>query len=334
MKRQRPSSKRLPRLPSVLNLKRMALAFAGVAAALGAVATVHHFAEPKTKAAIESGTLAVIDIVRECRATPQEVVFWLDLAADAMPMMRGAGVAVSEAEFAATADELPGGFPKATRNLTLLKNTGYTVGYDEARKTPAWAVYKVRKPTHPLTPRPADFEADGRTRARIRPSDYSHSGYDRGHMAPNFAIAVGYGEQAQRETFLMSNITPQLHGLNDGLWRAMEHRIATRYPARFGEAWVVCGPVYDHPEHPKTIRAGIAVPDAFYLVVIDRDEDTGELRAQGYLVPHRAIPDNDDPSAYLTDLRTLEARTGLDFFAALPREKQNALEQTTALKAW
>jgi len=38
--------------------------------------------------------------------------------------------------------------------------------------------------------------------------DYTGSGYNRGHCAPNYAIAVCYGAQAQLETFLMSNILP------------------------------------------------------------------------------------------------------------------------------
>ena len=75
-----------------LNPKRLALAFAAVAATGGALFTWHHFADDPTKGKIETGALAVVDLVRESRATPDELVFWLDLVADAMPVARGRGV--------------------------------------------------------------------------------------------------------------------------------------------------------------------------------------------------------------------------------------------------
>lgn len=93
---------------------------------------------------------------------------------------------------------------------------------------------------------------DKRTAARVEPDDYTRSGYDRGHMAPNYGIATRFGRQAQEETFLMSNISPQKHGLNAGVWKTLEQRIATNYPGRFGEVWVLAGPVFAaRPERLK-----------------------------------------------------------------------------------
>ncbi len=40
-------------------------------------------------------------------------------------------------------------------------------------------------------------------------SDYKNSGYDRGHTLSNASMRKT--TQAQRSTFLMSNITPQIH---------------------------------------------------------------------------------------------------------------------------
>ncbi len=326
-----------PRTPLArLNPKRLLVAFAAVATAGLSLFTWHHFADEPTKGKIERGTLAVVDIVRENRGTPEELVFWLDLVADAMPVARGRGVPAQAPESGAeTTDKFsPWGEPECARKLTRLTNIGFAVGYDERSKNPAWVAYKVTEPRHKLTPRPAGFETDLRTTARVRNSAYSHSGYDRGHMAPNAAIAMCAGEAAQKETFRLSNITPQLHGLNDGLWRAMEQRILHRYPRRFKEVWVTCGPVFDNTGAPRLLREGVRVPDAFYLIVADRDEATGELRAQGYLMPHREIPEDEDPSIFLTDIRTIETRTGLNFFPLLPSAGQDALELPKPIKAW
>jgi len=70
------------------------------------------------------------------------------------------------------------------------------------------------------------FHIDSRTIAKV-PGDKSfrrngEPKYDRGHMTPNNAIQQEWGRLAQMETFLMSNISPQLSTLNSGLWRSLE----------------------------------------------------------------------------------------------------------------
>ena len=52
------------------------------------------------------------------------------------------------------------------------------------------------------------------------------SGYDRGHMAPNYAIDTVFGERAHKQTFLMSNIVPQRPELNQGPWKEIEQVVA------------------------------------------------------------------------------------------------------------
>lgn len=319
--------------PLRLNPKKLLIAFAGVATCGLSLFTWHHFADEKTKGQIEVGTLVVVDVLRENRHTPRELVFWLDHVADAMPVVRGRGVAVTPAELG---DDkfTPGGAPQSARRLTLLANIGYVSGYDETRRNPAWTAYKVTEPKFPKDERPAGFETDRRTQARVRSTAYDHSGYDRGHMAPNNAIDLCFGKEAQKETFLMSNVTPQLHALNAGFWKELEQRILRRYPRRFKEVWVTCGPVFDNAQPAQQLREGVWVPDRFFLVVTDRDEATGELRAQAYLVPQRGIPEDDDPTDYLCDIRTIEQKTGLNFFPKLPVKAQDALEIPKALKAW
>src|SRR5262249_6650812 len=46
--------------------------------------------------------------------------------------------------------------------------------------------------------------------------------FDKGHNAPNGAIDGRYGLDAQRDTFLMSNVCPQAACLNEGAWQGFE----------------------------------------------------------------------------------------------------------------
>ncbi len=229
-----------------------------------------------------------------------------------------------------------GGAPTLSGNmgagtLRVLTNRGYVVGYSDAWGDPAWVAYHVRdlgKLSSP-PPRPDKFEVDRRTAARVSPEDYSGSGYDRGHLAPNYAIATRFGEAAQQETFLMSNITPQLHSLNAGLWKELEMKIATSYPARYGEVWVFAGPIFG--EHVKKLHGAVLVPEAFFMIVVDEQE--GKLRTLALVIPQDAPPSG-ELASYLTSVAEIQRRTHLDFFRELDGATEHQVEQQQANRVW
>ncbi len=225
-----------------------------------------------------------------------------------------------------------GGAPQAAAgDVRVLTNRGYVVGYSESLANPLWAAYKmVDLPKIPSAgKRPERFEVDRRTAARISPDAYTGSGYDRGHLAPNYAIATRYGAAAQRETFLMSNIVPQRHSLNAGLWRELEERIATSYPARYGEVWALVGPIF--PAQPRMLRDRVAIPEAFFLIVVDENE--GGLRTMAFIIPQE-IPPHGDPARFLTTIEEVQRRTGLDFLRELEDSAEKQVEQAMASRVW
>ncbi len=221
-----------------------------------------------------------------------------------------------------------GGAP-AGGAVRLLANTGYVVGYSDPLGNPLWAAYRMADAAvRDSPPRPENFAADPRTIARIDPAVYTRSGYDRGHLAPNYAITTRYGKGAQEETFLMSNIIPQKHALNAGLWKTLEQKIATSYPGRFGEVWVIAGPVFG--PRPERLQRRVAVPEACYMIIVD--ESDGRVRAQAFIFPQE--PANPQLDRYLTTIDEIERRTGLDFLSGLPDDAENLLEARKAERAW
>ena len=98
----------------------------------------------------------------------------------------------------------PGGWPRVRDTVdrlltTELVNPGFVVGYSEWHGVPRWVAYRADPPPgHRLQRRPAQFEPDPRTlRCRlgwhcVRHESYRGSGFDRGHMAPNFLIGTRY----------------------------------------------------------------------------------------------------------------------------------------------
>lgn len=218
----------------------------------------------------------------------------------------------------------PEGYPHPLRTLT---NLAYVVGYDDRRGNPAWAVYRLPGESLPQRfPRPTRFRTDNRTAARVGPEVYAKSGYDRGHLAPNHAIATRFGAAAQEETFLMSNVMPQTPELNQGPWRRVEATLADSTAVRSREIWVTVGPVYRG--QPVSLQGKTLVPGACFLLVAD-ELPRGGVRLQAILMPQR-VSRQEEVARHVTSVDEVERATGLDFFSELPDELEAALELPAA----
>lgn len=283
-----------------------------------------------TQIKVEGHVLDVLDKGRDSRHLPQEVRLVFDLIADYVPLNIGHTVDVGT--FSGDNSVVYAGAPQAQRLLRILQNEGFVVGYDEVRRNPAWVAYRVfDTKDRTAGERPERFTVDERTRARVTPQEYTNTGFDRGHMAPNHAIALLYGEQAQEQTFLMSNIVPQAPDLNRRAWRDLEARILRSYARRFGEVWVVTGPIYAAGQAPDILGDGVAIPEACFKIVVDEHEHG--LRAQAFLIPQGVKGDEPLPQ-FLVSVRDIEARTGLNFFPDLPHEAQDSLETWVSPRLW
>ena len=310
-------------------LKLLGWLTVGICACLVALLVVYGLSDRAGKIAIEHHVLNVIDGVREDGMTPDKVVGTLDQFADQTEVVKGDIVPAPAPDKEATA---PYGEPADQRGLKHLVNKGYSVGYDDSLPSPRWSSYRVFPFKDVHLERPSTFKSDVRTTARVTTTEFVRSGYDRGHLSPNYAISVCYGEEAQKETFLLSNIVPQVHALNAGLWKDLEQRIVRRYVERYGTVWVQVGPVFTEPSAQKVGR--IPVPAAFWMVVSEYEETTRGLRAIAYLIPHEETWRDHELTRYVVSIRKVETLTGLDFFPKLPKATQDRLESTPAPRAW
>ena len=226
-----------------------------------------------------------------------------------------------------------GGLPNAAsygHPVIVLTNIGYLSGYCEARRNPAWVSFSISSIAVGSTAkRPTKFLTDTRTTSRVAHQNYSNSGYDRGHMAPNYAIATRYGHEAQRETFLMSNVTPQAPDLNRIWWRVLEEKEANDFAVRLERVWVVTGPVF--AGDVKKLPNGVDVPTAFYRIILD--EENGAPRVLAFVAP-QTVTGQEPLAQFLTSVREIERQTGLDFYPELPKEVQDGLETVKAGRLW
>ncbi len=221
------------------------------------------------------------------------------------------------------------GIPVSSRPLKILQNEGYLVGYDEVMRNPAWVAYRLESHAGAKTAeRPNGFVADTRTEARVKHDDYTHSGYDRGHLAPNYGIGMTYGEAAQMETFLMSNIVPQSPDLNRGPWKELEQLIANEYLKHNRELWVITGPIYEEPY--TRLKSGVVVPTAFFKILAD--EVDGGMRSLALIM--RQSLSHEGLSNYLVSVDEIESITGLDFFSPMDDAVEAVLESARASRMW
>jgi len=111
---------------------------------------------------------------------------------------------------------------------------------------------------------PKDFRSNAR--------DYRRSGYDRGHLAPSGSI--DFSRTANDETFLYSNMVPQLPGFNrdkygkNGVWGKVEH-LERLWVKQRGELYIIAGTYVakQRAGQIKVIGNGVAVPDLFFFQV-------------------------------------------------------------------
>ena len=207
----------------------------------------------------------------------------------------------------------------------VIQRTGYTLAYDKKTKTPQWVAWELTKEeTKGNHERTDKFLPDPNVEgAKVVTTDYTGSGYDRGHMAP--AGDMKWSKKAMEESFYMSNICPQIHHLNTGDWNELEAN-TRKWARRYGSVYVTCGPIYNGSRRTQYIgKNRVKVPDAFFKVILIQSPK--KTCALGFFFENEAgqRPLNE----YLVSVDYLEQTTGIDFFPSLPDELENTLEAET-----
>lgn len=223
----------------------------------------------------------------------------------------------------------------APDDIVVLDRGEFKVGWSQKLKHPVWCAYHVpAKAEYEAGKRP-NFTKDKSVLSSPPASAYERSGYDRGHMVPNYAIVTRFGEEMQRSTFKTTNIAPQSPRLNRGPWRDVEHRIADLWTARWGEIWVIVGCISD-PNGETLTGTDVDVPRRFYQVVAAEEEvepDKYEVRAFA-LVFDQELECGTWPARCLVTIDELEEMTGLDFLPDLPEFIQRPLESELPSRLW
>ncbi|KAI8883231.1 hypothetical protein K501DRAFT_249961 [Backusella circina FSU 941] len=215
----------------------------------------------------------------------------------------------------------------------LLERTAYTLSFDRRNRIPYWVGEHLTKDGLVAGPNvtrdKSTFKDDPAVPAmfRVYTKDYTNSGYDRGHQAP--AGDAERTQDAMDETFLLTNIAPQVGaGFNRNYWAYLE-AFCRDLTQNFTDVYVYTGPLF----LPQSTNSGkiqmtyeligngtIPVPTHFYKVILTL-KSTTDYALASFILPNQVIDNKADLTSFSVDLTNIETASGLQFFEKLDRTK-------------
>lgn len=216
----------------------------------------------------------------------------------------------------------------------ILRRYAYVTSYNKGTRTPNWVGWALTadhtdgdyaRGGHKFM---EDFDVP-KPRATYADIREGECGYQRGHMCPAGDNKWSY--KAQKEAFLMTNICPQNGDLNERDWKYLEEACRD-WARRYGKIYIVAGPIFHGKSHNTVGEHRVAVPDAFFKVVMRTKGPSHDAQAIGFI--YKNEPGRHDMSYYARSVDDVEKATGLDFFYQLDDKVENKIESRSELSKW
>ena len=210
----------------------------------------------------------------------------------------------------------------------IIVRKNYVVSYNHETLCPNWVAWHltVEHVDGPYSRNSFFYEEKEVPEPRATLADYRGSGWSRGHMCP--AGDNKWDKQAMEESFSLVNVCPQNERLNSGLWNSIEMD-CRKWAKRFGDIYIVCGPVFYKQEHEVIGENKVCVPEAFFKVVLCLN---GKPKGLGVVVKNNAGEKKKD--LYYNSIDQVERITGYDFFTSLPDDIENEVESHANMDDW
>ncbi len=216
-------------------------------------------------------------------------------------------------------------FSQSSPNNYLMQAEYFSLSYNRDKGIPNWVMWRLTKNSFGEAERQNDFRPDRRLPegwTQVLPSDYSGSGYDRGHLCPSADRSSSEG--ANSTTFLMTNMAPQRHEMNAGPWEKLES-YSRSMARRNVTLYIMAGP---YGEKGK-IKNKVTIPTNFWKIIVAVPNGANinqETRIIAVDMPNVDGIGEKNWRDYQTTVRQIEQKTGYNFLTALPKEVQNVLK--------
>lgn len=223
--------------------------------------------------------------------------------------------------------------PEQDRNnveVVMIDHGYFKIAYNKKRRLAEYVTYKLTadqlknksaKRNDKFIPDPFLVK---KNIAYVVTSEYTKSGYDRGHLAPSADFA--WNQAANDITFVMSNMAPQTPGLNRGAWKRLEDQVR-KWACGEQVVTVITGPVLG--ENLPRLKSGLEVPQEFFKIVID---ETAPKKAVAFM--YHQNDKGDVMKKRVIGLEKVEAATGLAFNKDFPQFPQDSGRLPANLNEW
>ena len=222
----------------------------------------------------------------------------------------------------------------------LLTKSQYTLSYNRDQGKANWVSWHLSSAWQGSTARQDNFSPDATLPSgwyQVRTSDYTGSGFDRGHNCPSADRTGSVADNSA--TFLMTNMMPQASVNNQQTWTGLENYCRT-LTAAGNELYIICGSYGKGGTgvngYATTIAAGkVTVPANCWKVVVVLPNGSSDISRITTSTRVIAINTPNTTSigtswgAYRTSVDAIEAATGLDLLSALSTTLQGTLEAKT-----
>ena len=229
-------------------------------------------------------------------------------------------------------------------NLVIIHSTkeygiNYSLEWDCTKKAQRWTCYEMdasnsNTPWNRNNWKSTSWQGDPFQEDSVIPEayrtklvDYKNTGYDRGHICPS-ADRLN-SKDANEQTFYLSNMQPQMHSFNAGVWENMENQLRNTWnTSSFRDILYVCkGGTIDNASQIATYAKNkLLVPKYFFAAILA--VKNGQYKAIGLWFEHKSNSDQ-NLSNYVVSIDELEKLTGIDFFCNLPDNIEDKVEAAT-----
>ena len=211
---------------------------------------------------------------------------------------------------------------------TIKHRLAYTVSYNHDTRQPNWVAWTLTRAHASGKLKRGDFEDDmDMPSPKGTKADYFNTGFDRGHLCP--AGDNKWSQKAMDECFLMTNMCPQTHALNAGVWNSIEQQCRT-WAKKYGKVYIVCGPIFLNKQHRKLGKNKVVVPDAFFKVILRTGKNP---QAIGFICRNQSAKGLQKKD-FVNSIDEVERITGYDFFSKLPDNVEKKIEAKADLSNW
>jgi endonuclease G len=210
----------------------------------------------------------------------------------------------------------------------IIAYTQFTLSYNEEHEQADWVAYELTRDEVAMKEDRCNcFKSDKNVITKsASKNDYLNSGFDLGHLSPS--ADNNMSKKANKESFRMSNISPQLPGFNRGIWKQLEEWVRDQATQR-GSVYVITGPVFVN-NLGSIGKNEVTIPGYFYKVLLRKDNQ--KMLSIAFLVPH--LECSNKLKDYVVPVNSIETLTGIDFFPDLNNSTENKVEAQYQPNSW